>query len=134
MIAVKQAVTDLDEARQIVEAGRLALYAGNDDLLLPFALLGGVGGICVASHLAGEQMLAIQDAVDRGDETSARAIDAGLTPLYEALSVTVNPIPVKTAMGLLGFATGDLRLPLVAASADERDVVKAALVARGLLV
>ena len=134
VIAVKQAVTDLDEARQIVEAGRLALYAGNDDLLLPFALLGGVGGICVASHLAGEQMLAIQDAVDRGDETSARAIDAGLTPLYEALSVTVNPIPVKTAMGLLGFATGDLRLPLVAASADERDVVKAALVARGLLV
>ena len=133
VIAVKQAVTDLDEARQIVEAGRLALYAGNDDLVLPFALLGGVGGICVASHVAGREMLAMQAAADVGDEEQARAIDADLTPLYEALSVTVNPIPVKTAMELLGFNVGDLRLPLVNATADERDVVRAGLAARGLI-
>ncbi len=133
VIAVKQAVTDLDEARQIVEAGRLALYAGNDDLVLPFALLGGVGGICVASHIAGNEMLAMQIAADRGDEAEARAIDASLLPLYEALSVTVNPIPVKTAMDLLGFAVGDLRLPLVAATPQEREIVRAGLVARSLL-
>ena len=133
VIAVKQAVTDLDEARQIVEAGRLALYAGNDDLVLPFALLGGVGGICVASHVAGREMLAMQAAVDVGDEDQARAIDADLTPLYEALSVTVNPIPVKTAMELLGFNVGDLRLPLVNATDAERDVVRAGLAARGLI-
>ena len=133
VIAVKQAVTDLDEARQIVEAGRLALYAGNDDLVLPFALLGGVGGICVASHVAGREMLAMQAAADVGDEDQARAIDADLTPLYEALSVTVNPIPVKTAMELLGFNVGDLRLPLVNATDVERDVVRAGLAARGLI-
>ena len=133
VIAVKQAVTDLDEARQIVEAGRLALYAGNDDLVLPFALLGGVGGICVASHVAGREMLAMQAAADVGDEEQARAIDADLTPLYEALSVTVNPIPVKTAMELLGFDVGDLRLPLVNATDAERDVVRAGLAARGLI-
>ena len=133
VIAVKQAVTDLDEARQIVEAGRLALYAGNDDLVLPFALLGGVGGICVASHVAGREMLAMQAAADVGDEEQARAIDAELTPLYEALSVTVNPIPVKTAMELLGFNVGDLRLPLVNATDAERDVVRAGLAARGLI-
>ncbi len=133
VIAVKQAVTDLDEARQIVEAGRLALYAGNDDLVLPFALLGGVGGICVASHVAGREMLAMQAAADVGDEERARAIDADLTPLYEALSVTVNPIPVKTAMELLGFNVGDLRLPLVNATDAERDVVRAGLAARGLI-
>ena len=133
VIAVKQAVTDLDEARQIVEAGRLALYAGNDDLVLPFALLGGVGGICVASHVAGREMLAMQAAADVGDEEQARAIDADLTPLYEALSVTVNPIPVKTAMELLGFSVGDLRLPLVNATDAERDVVRAGLAARGLI-
>ena len=133
VIAVKQAVTDLDEARQIVEAGRLALYAGNDDLVLPFALLGGAGGICVASHVAGREMLAMQAAADVGDEEQARAIDADLTPLYEALSVTVNPIPVKTAMELLGFKVGDLRLPLVNATAAERDVVRAGLAARGLI-
>ena len=133
VIAVKQAVTDLDEARQIVEAGRLALYAGNDDLVLPFALLGGVGGVCVASHVAGREMLAMQAAADVGDEEQARAIDADLTPLYEALSVTVNPIPVKTAMELLGFNVGDLRLPLVNATDAERDVVRAGLAARGLI-
>ena len=133
VIAVKQAVTDLDEARQIVEAGRLALYAGNDDLVLPFGLLGGVGGICVASHVAGREMLAMQAAADVGDEDQARAIDADLTPLYEALSVTVNPIPVKTAMELLGFNVGDLRLPLVNATDAERDVVRAGLAARGLI-
>lgn len=133
VIAVKQAVTDLDEARQIVEAGRLALYAGNDDLVLPFALLGGVGGICVASHVAGREMLDMQAAADVGDEDQARAIDADLTPLYEALSVTVNPIPVKTAMELLGFNVGDLRLPLVNATDVERDVVRAGLAARGLI-
>ena len=133
VIAVKQAVTDLDEARQIVEAGRLALYAGNDDLVLPFALLGGVGGVCVASHVTGREMLAMQAAADVGDEEQARAIDADLTPLYEALSVTVNPIPVKTAMELLGFNVGDLRLPLVNATDAERDVVRAGLAARGLI-
>ena len=133
VIAVKQAVTDLDEARQIIEAGRLALYAGNDDLVLPFALLGGVGGICVASHVAGREMLAMQAAADVGDEEQARAIDDDLAPLYEALSVTVNPIPVKTAMELLGFKVGDLRLPLVNATDAERDVVRAGLAARGLI-
>ena len=133
VVAVKQAVTDLDEARQIVEAGRLALYAGNDDLLLPFAQLGGVGGICVASHIAGDDMLAVQAAVDRGDLAEARRLDAALTPLFEALSVTVNPIPIKTAMELLGFATGNLRLPLVPATPAERATVREAMVARGLL-
>jgi 4-hydroxy-tetrahydrodipicolinate synthase len=134
VIAVKQAVTDLDEARQVVEAGRLALYAGNDDLLLPFALLGGVGGICVASHVAGEEMLAVQAAADAGDADEARRLDDGLQSLYTALSCTVNPIPVKTAMRLLGFAVGDLRLPLVNAIDDERETVRAELAARGLLV
>ncbi len=133
VIAVKQAVTDLDEARQVVEAGRLALYAGNDDLVLPFALLGGVGGICVASHVAGEEMLAVQAAADAGDAEEARRIDEGLQSLYEALSCAVNPIPVKTAMGLLGFAVGDLRLPLVNATDAERETVRAELVRRGLI-
>lgn len=133
VIAVKQAVTDLDEARAVVEAGKLALYAGNDDLVLPFALLGGVGGICVASHVAGEQMLAMQAAADAGDADEARRIDDELQSLYTALSCAVNPIPVKTAMELLGFAVGDLRLPLVNATDAERETVRAELARRGLL-
>jgi 4-hydroxy-tetrahydrodipicolinate synthase len=133
VIAVKQAVTDLDEAREIVEAGRLALYAGNDDLVLPFALLGGQGGICVASHIVGAEMTAVQAAADAGDADEATRLDDALQSAYTALSCAVNPIPVKTAMALLGFNVGDLRLPLVNATAEERATVRAELVARGLI-
>jgi 4-hydroxy-tetrahydrodipicolinate synthase len=133
VIAVKQAVTDLDEARQIVEAGKLALYAGNDDLVLPFALLGGSGGICVASHIVGAEMTAEQAAADAGDADEATRLDDALQSAYSALSCAVNPIPVKTAMELLGFNVGDLRLPLVNATDDERATVRAELVARGLI-
>lgn len=133
VIAVKQAVEDREDARRIVEEGRLALYAGNDDLLRPFAEVGGVGGICVASHVAGEQMQALQRAVEAGDADQADMLEAELLPLYEALSCTVNPIPVKTAMEELGFAVGEPRLPLVPATESERATVREALVARGLL-
>ena len=132
MIGVKQATTDLDQARRIVEGG-LALYAGNDDLLLPFGEVGGCGGICVASHVAGVDMLALVTAIDNGDLDRARALDAELQPLYDALAVTVNPIPVKAAVEMLGFAVGDPRLPLVAATESERHVVRTALERRGLL-
>ena len=132
VIGVKQATTDLDQARRIVEGG-LALYAGNDDLLLPFGEVGGCGGICVASHVAGSDMLALVTAIDNGDLDRARTLDAELLPLYEALSVTVNPIPVKAAVEMLGFAVGDPRLPLVAATESERNVVRTALERRGLL-
>lgn len=132
VVGVKQATTDLDQARRIVDGG-LALYAGNDDLLLPFGELGGCGGICVASHVAGGDMLALVTAIDNGDLDRARALDAELLPLYEALSVAVNPIPVKAAVEMLGFAVGDPRLPLVAATESERNVVRTALERRGLL-
>ncbi len=132
VIAVKQATTDIDQAQRIVDGG-LALYAGNDDLLVPFGEIGGVGGICVASHVAGADMLALVAACDAGDLERAHALDAELSPLYEALSVTVNPIPVKAAVELLGFAVGEPRLPLVAATEDERAVVRSALARRGLL-
>ena len=77
VIAVKQATTDIDQAQRVVDGG-LALYAGNDDLLVPFGEIGGVGGICVASHVAGNDMLALVAACDAGDMDRARAIDAEL--------------------------------------------------------
>jgi 4-hydroxy-tetrahydrodipicolinate synthase len=134
VVAVKQATTDLDQARAIVEDGRLALYAGNDDLLVAFGAIGGVGGICVASHVAGEEMLEIVRACEAGEVDRALALEAELEPLYSALSVTVNPIPVKAAVEMLGFPVGDPRLPLVPATDAERAVVRAALERRGLAV
>jgi 4-hydroxy-tetrahydrodipicolinate synthase len=68
------------------------------------------------------------------DEPDARAeIHESLMPLFEAMAVTSNPIPVKAALNMLGLDVGGLRLPMVEASADEAAVVRAALERRGLL-
>jgi 4-hydroxy-tetrahydrodipicolinate synthase len=133
VVAVKQATSDLDQARRVVEDSGLLLYAGNDDLVLPFLELGGVGGICVASHVAGRELRRMIDLARAGDTAGARAVDRGLRPLLEALAVTTNPIPVKAALNLLGFDVGGLRLPLVDATEAQRATVAAALETSGLL-
>jgi 4-hydroxy-tetrahydrodipicolinate synthase len=131
IVAVKQATTDLDQARAILDAG-LVLYAGNDDLLAPFLELGGVGGICVASHLVGSEMLRMCELAESGDFEGVRALDAELTPVYEALAITTNPIPLKAAVELLGLRVGAPRLPLVEATDEQCAVLRSALAARGL--
>ena len=132
VVAVKQATADLDQARAIVADTGLMLYAGNDDLLGPFLELGGKGGVCVASHVAGAQMRAMVEHARRGDLAATRAQDAALHDLYAALAVTTNPIPVKAALNLLGHDVGGLRLPLVEADADQTATITAALAAAGI--
>jgi len=134
VVAVKQANPDLNESRRLQQLCDLGLYAGSDDMLLDVAKLGGWGGICVASHLAGRQMASQVKAVRTGDLAAAEDLDAQLlAPLYAALSITVNPIPVKCALGLVGQPVGGLRLPLVDASADERAALADELRRLGLL-
>jgi 4-hydroxy-tetrahydrodipicolinate synthase len=131
--AVKQATADLDQATRIVAHGALDLYAGNDDLVLPFTRLGGVGGICVTSHLAGRRIREMIALVRSGEIDRAERIDEELRPLYDALSITTNPIPLKAALNLLGHDVGGLRLPLVDADDAEVATVQAALAVSGLL-
>ena len=64
---------------------------------------GGGGGILVASHIVGDQMREMWDAAQAGDLERAREIDAELTPVYEAIAVTTNPIPLKAALEMLGL-------------------------------
>jgi 4-hydroxy-tetrahydrodipicolinate synthase len=131
VVAVKQATTDLDQARAILDAG-LVLYAGNDDLLAPFLELGGSGGIHVASHLVGADMLRMCELAEAGDLDGVRALDRELAPVYEAMGITTNPIPLKAALELIGLRAGAPRLPLVEATDEQRAVLRSALVARGL--
>ncbi len=123
VLAVKQArYEDLEP----IEG--LDLLAGNDDMLAATLDAGGTGGILVASHLVGAQMRRMID------EPESRAeIHGSLEPLFRALSVTTNPIPVKTAMSLLGHEVGGFRLPMVPASHDEEAAVREALEQQGLL-
>jgi 4-hydroxy-tetrahydrodipicolinate synthase len=122
VVGVKQAN---DEELGPIEG--LAVLAGNDNTFLRALEFGGAGGILVASHVAGDRMREMWDAAQAGEIGRAQEIDAELTPLYEGLSVTTNPIPVKAALEMLGLASGRLRLPLVPADAEQRAAVKAAL-------
>jgi 4-hydroxy-tetrahydrodipicolinate synthase len=129
IVAVKQAN---DEELGPIDG--LAILAGNDNTFLRVLEFGGAGGITVASHVAGPQMREMWDAAQDGNIERAREIDADLTPLYEGLAVTTNPIPVKAALELLGIASGRMRLPLVAADSEQRAAVKTALEGLGLPV
>lgn len=120
---VKQANND-----SLAPVDGLGIYSGNDEILARTLDMGGEGGICVASHVVGEEMRRMVDEPERRAD-----IEASLQPVYEALSVTTNPIPLKAALHLLGHRVGGLRLPLVEASEEEAAVVRTALEHHGLL-
>jgi len=132
IVAVKQANPDLAETDRVMELCDLAVYAGNDDMLCDVMARGGAGGICVASHLVGPRMAEVGRLCRQGDLEAARAEDAALHQLYQALFVTANPIPVKAALNMLGHEVGGLRLPLVPATPEEEAVVAAELRRLGL--
>jgi 4-hydroxy-tetrahydrodipicolinate synthase len=112
----------------------LNVLAGNDEVFLRTLELGGTGGILVASHVVGPEMRALYEAQTGGDASRARELHASLEPIYDALTITSNPTPVKTALQMLGIVEGHLRLPMVPASQRERDAIRAALERHGLLV
>ena len=131
--AVKQANSDLDQARHIVETG-LDLYAGDDNLLQSFLELGGVGGVCVHTHVVGPQVAEQVRAGLAGDTDRGREIDESLAPVYELLRVVTNPIAIKAALRLLGHQVGGYRLPMVEPTEDELARVRGCLERLGLLV
>ena len=131
--AVKQAYDDLDEAAQIPGFG-LDLYAGDDYLIHPFLELGGVGGICVHTHVVGPQVKEMVRAFHSGDHARAKEIDEQLAPAYELLKVVGNPIAIKAALKLSGHDAGGLRLPLVEATEEETERVRSCLERLGVLV
>ncbi len=129
IVAVKQA-----NDAELGPVEGLAVLAGNDNTFLRVLEFGGDGGILVASHIVGDQMREMWDAAQGGDLERARRIDAELTPVFEGISVTTNPIPLKAALEMLGLAPNRLRLPLVPADTEQRAAVKAALEGYGLPV
>jgi 4-hydroxy-tetrahydrodipicolinate synthase len=131
--AVKQANDDIAQARHIVSTG-LDLYAGDDNILQPFLELGGVGGICVHTHVVGPQVAEQVRAVREGDVERAREIDRELAPAYELLRVVANPIAIKAALNLLGHDAGTCRLPLVPPTEAELAEIRSCLSRLGLLV
>jgi len=121
--AVKQANSD-----ELQPIDGLAVLAGNDDILAANLDQGGAGGICVASHIVGNEMRRLFD------EPGSRAeIDASLRDVYSTLFLTSSPTCTKAALNLLGHNVGGCRLPMVEADDHELDDVKRMLAHHGLL-
>jgi 4-hydroxy-tetrahydrodipicolinate synthase len=130
--AVKQATEEIDQARRIVDETGLDLYAGSDHLVRPFLEVGGVGGVVVYGNLVPGRVKEMIRLYKDGDTDGARRIDEELKPLVDVLGITINPIPVKAALNLLGHEVGGLRLPLVEASDEELTEIRSGLERAGL--
>jgi 4-hydroxy-tetrahydrodipicolinate synthase len=104
------------------------LLAGNDNMLADVLDRGGTGGILVASHIVGREMHRMLEDADQ-----RRAIDQSLQDVYEALTVTASPAPVKAALNMIGLDAGALRLPMVECTEEEAAVVREALERHNLL-
>lgn len=132
--AVKEASGNIS---QIVEIGTFCrddfyMYSGNDDQVVPLLSVGGIGVISVVANIAPKEMHDMVMSYLNGDTKHAMELQLKIKPLNDALFVEVNPIPVKTAMNLLGFNVGALRLPLVDMTDKNLEVLKLALTNYGL--
>jgi 4-hydroxy-tetrahydrodipicolinate synthase len=130
--AVKQANDDLEQARLIPGLG-LDLYAGDDNLIFPFLGLGGVGGVCVHTHVWGPQTKEMVRRYKDGDVDGARRLNEEMAPAYELLRVVTNPIAIKAAINLLGHEAGGYRLPMVDPTERELEQIRACLERAGVL-
>ncbi len=113
--------------------GRLDLYSGNDDQIVPLMSLGGVGAISVLSNIMPKQTVAISDAVFAGDYAKAADLQCKYHSLIDALFCEVNPIPVKAAMAAMGFGENTLRLPLTEMDPANEQKLRAIMKGEGLI-
>lgn len=129
IIGIKEASGNLDQVAEIVNGAgeEFLVFSGNDNDTLSILALGGYGVISVASHLVGLHMKEMIDHAIGGRMTQASAIHRYLLPLFKALFVVSNPIPIKYALNYIGFPVGGPRLPLI-----EPDEKSAAIIAETL--
>jgi 4-hydroxy-tetrahydrodipicolinate synthase len=129
IVAVKEASGSLDQASEIRKKTppSFDIYSGDDSLTLPILSVGGRGIVSVASHLVGPDIQEMVQAYERGDVRKAVQIHLRLFPLFKALFITTNPVPVKAALNMSGFRVGKPRLPLVEATAKEREQIQTVL-------
>jgi len=135
IVAVKDSTGDFQGVSKLIaEAPEgFQVYSGDDWATFGYVCLGAVGVVSVASHLVGPQIHQMVDLIETGDIPAARKIHESLAPLFNALFVTSNPIPLKAALEMVGRPVGDPRLPLVPATTEERARVRTALEDAGLL-
>lgn len=135
IVAVKEASGSLDQMSRIRQIcpKEFVLISGDDSLTLPVLSIGGRGIISVVANITPRETADLVAAFEKGDLKKAQDLHFKLLPLVKAVFLETNPIPIKTAMGLLGMCEPDLRLPMCGISADNLEKLKIALKDYGLL-
>jgi 4-hydroxy-tetrahydrodipicolinate synthase len=132
IVAVKDAKGDLGELAWTLARTDLAYYCGEDMLNLPMLAVGAVGVVSVVGHLAGPRLAELIAAVEAGDLVRAREVNASLLPLYTGIFRTQGVIMVKAALRALGLPAGPVRPPLVDATPEQIEQLRADLAAGGV--
>jgi len=135
IVAVKEASGSLDQMSRIKQlCGRdFELISGDDSLTLPVLSIGGTGIISVVANIVPKDVADLVSEFEKGNLKGAQEIHYKLLPLIKAMFIETNPIPIKTALGLMGLCQPDLRLPMCPISAENLEKVKIALKSYGLL-
>lgn len=135
IVAVKEASGSLDQMSRIklLCPKEFDLISGDDGLTLPVLSIGGIGIISVVANIIPADVASMVEAFANGDLKKAQQLHYKLLPLIKAVFLETNPVPVKTAMGLLGMCAPDLRLPMCGMSDDNLEKLKKALRDYGLL-
>lgn len=133
IVAIKEATGDIARALEIKAlcGDEMDIYSGNDDITVPILSAGGKGVISVIANIAPKDTHDMVQLYLDGEREKALAIQLKMLPLISALFCEVNPIPVKTAMNLLGFRAGDLRMPLCEMEEKNLQTLKNALIGYG---
>jgi 4-hydroxy-tetrahydrodipicolinate synthase len=133
IVAVKEATGQMDQASQIASLCDLTILSGDDSLTLPLMSIGGRGVVSVVGNIVPRDMKALVTSFEKGNFAEALEWHRKLFPLCrDMLGAATNPIPIKTAMKLLGRDTGELRLPLCEMNADGVRRLRETLVNYGL--
>lgn len=123
IVAIQDASGDMSHMTAIATntAEDFSLYSGDDSLILQTLTVGGVGAVSVASHIIGNELQDMIQAYENGDTKKATQLHQQLFPIMKGMQIAPNPAPVKTALQLIGFDVGSVRLPLVATNVQERE-------------
>ena len=112
IVAIKEACGSVDQVSQILSLCDINVLSGDDSLTLPMIAVGATGVVSVAANVAPAEIAALCDAANKGDFAAARIIHYALMPLFKALFLETNPMPVKAALAKMGLIKNVLRLPL----------------------
>jgi len=127
IVAIKQAISNFEELSQLRLLSDITILSGEDSLTYPMLALGAKGVISVAANIIPREMALMVKKYQQGLIDEARELHYRIFPLVRAIFLESNPVPVKTAMKLLGRLNGEVRLPLVAMSPENQKKLKAVL-------